>query len=136
MVLIDAQSAARFGGRCSPTSPETRRVLRAGVDGTRRLARLLAGPLGSIQNLPRGDKQAYNAYAVTSRSAQTVLDEVMGMSEGAAQARAVTTLGALPLIVLSRGKDMDAESAPRRLATSSYRRSASTSSQKTAAIAS
>ena len=35
----------------------------------------------------------------------------MGMSEGGAQARAVTTLGALPLIVLSRGKDMDAESA-------------------------
>ena len=33
------------------------------------------------------------------------------MSEGGAQARAVTTLGALPLIVLSRGKDLDADSA-------------------------
>ena len=33
----------------------------------------------------------------------------MGMSEGGAQARAVTTLGALPLIVLSRGKDQDAD---------------------------
>ena len=31
------------------------------------------------------------------------------MSEGGAQARLVTTLGALPLIVLSRGKDQDAD---------------------------
>jgi pimeloyl-ACP methyl ester carboxylesterase len=31
------------------------------------------------------------------------------MSEGGAQARAVTTLGTLPLIVLSRGKDQDAD---------------------------
>jgi pimeloyl-ACP methyl ester carboxylesterase len=75
------------------------------------LARALAGPLGSIQNLPDGDKQAYTAYAVTSRTAQALTDEFIGMSEGGAQARAVTTLGALPLIVLSRGKDMDAESA-------------------------
>jgi len=73
--------------------------------------RLLAGPLGSIQNLPEGDKQAYTASAVTTRSTQTLLDEGMGISEGGAQARAVTTLGALPLIVLSRGKDMDADSA-------------------------
>ena len=33
----------------------------------------------------------------------------MGMSEGGAQAKAVTSLGALPLIVLSRGKDQDAK---------------------------
>jgi pimeloyl-ACP methyl ester carboxylesterase len=75
------------------------------------LARLLAGPLGSYENLPEGDKQAYTAYAVTSRGAQTLTDELTGMSEGAAQARAVTTLGAMPLIVLSRGKDMDGDSA-------------------------
>ncbi len=43
------------------------------------------------------------------RSAQTYLNETMGMSAGGAQARAVTTLGALPLIVLSRGKDIDEE---------------------------
>jgi pimeloyl-ACP methyl ester carboxylesterase len=73
--------------------------------------RLLAGPLGAIQDLPEGDKQAYTANAVTPRGVQTYLDEGMGISEVGAQARAVTTLGALPLIVLSRGKDMDAESA-------------------------
>jgi pimeloyl-ACP methyl ester carboxylesterase len=70
--------------------------------------RLLADPLGSVQNLPPGDKQAYTASAVTPRFAQTFLDEGMGMPEGGAQARAVTMLGALPLIVLSRGKDQDA----------------------------
>ena len=73
--------------------------------------RLLAEPLGSVEDLPAKDKQAYTANAVTPRSVQTFLNEGMGMSEGGAQARAVTTLGALPLIVLSRGKDMDADSA-------------------------
>jgi len=75
------------------------------------LVRLLAVPLGSVQDLPPNDKQAYTSTAVTPRFAQTFLDEGMGMSEGAAQARAVTTLGELPLIVLSRGKDMDPDSA-------------------------
>ena len=69
--------------------------------------RLLAGPLGSFENLPPGDKEAYAAFAVAPRSVQTFLDEGMWMSEGGAQAKAVTTLGALPLIVLSRGKDLD-----------------------------
>ena len=73
------------------------------------LVRLLAEPLGSVENLPDGDKQAYTAFAVAPRSVQTFTDEGMGMSEGGAQARAVTSLGALPLIVLSRGKDQDAK---------------------------
>ena len=73
------------------------------------LVRLLAVPLGSVQNLPEGDKQAYTAYAVAPRSVQAFANEGKGMSEGGAQARAVTTLGALPLIVLSRGKDQDAK---------------------------
>jgi pimeloyl-ACP methyl ester carboxylesterase len=73
------------------------------------LTRLLSGPLGSVENLPDGDKQAYAAYAVAARSVQTFIDEGQGMSEGGAQARAVTSLGDLPLIVLSRGKDLDAK---------------------------
>jgi pimeloyl-ACP methyl ester carboxylesterase len=73
------------------------------------LVRLLAGPLGAIQNLPPAEKQAYYASAVTPLYAQTFVDEGRGMSEGGAQARDVTTLGALPVIVLSRGKDQDAK---------------------------
>ena len=75
------------------------------------IVRLLAGPLGAIEDLPDKDKYAYAANAVSTRSVQTFWDEGEGMSEGVAQARAVTTLGELPLIVLSRGKAMDAESA-------------------------
>src|SRR5512145_2203434 len=73
------------------------------------LVRLLADPLGAVENLPEGDKQAYTAFAVAPRSVQTFADEGMGMSEGGARARAVNSLGALPLIVLSRGKDQDAK---------------------------
>lgn len=75
------------------------------------IIRLLKVPLGSIEDLPKGDKEAYTATAVAPRSVQTFIDELMGISEGVSQARAVTTLGSLPLIVLSRGKDMDSESA-------------------------
>jgi pimeloyl-ACP methyl ester carboxylesterase len=73
------------------------------------LVRLLADPLGFIRNLPPEEKQSYQPYAVAPRSVQTVVDEFMGMAEGGMQARAVTTLGALPVIVLSRGKDQDAK---------------------------
>jgi pimeloyl-ACP methyl ester carboxylesterase len=73
------------------------------------LVRLLGGPLGSVENLPDRDKQAYTAFAVAPRGVQTFIDELKGMSEGGAQARAVTSLGSLPIIVLSRGKDQDAK---------------------------
>jgi pimeloyl-ACP methyl ester carboxylesterase len=75
------------------------------------IVRLLAGPLGAIEDLPDKDKQAYTANSVSPRSVQTFWDEAQGMSEGVAQARAVSTLGELPIIVLSRGKGMDDESA-------------------------
>ena len=71
--------------------------------------RLMGGSLDSIKNLPPEEKQAYKALTVTPLSVQTFLDEGRGMSEGGAQARLVTTLGTLPLIVLSRGKDQDAD---------------------------
>lgn len=74
------------------------------------IVRLLAGPLGAIEDLPEKDKQANTANSVNPRSVQTFWDEAKGMSEGVAQARSVTTLGELPLIVLSRGKGMDADS--------------------------
>jgi pimeloyl-ACP methyl ester carboxylesterase len=72
---------------------------------------MLAEPLGSVQNLPAFEKQAYKASTVAPRSVQTMWDETIGMSEGGSQARSVTTLGALPIILLSRGQDMDEESA-------------------------
>ena len=111
LVLIDPQNLSASDAATPKPAPKPGKTSMLALMARIGVARLLAGPLGSIQNLPEGDKQAYAATAVTPRSAQTLLDEGMGMSEGGAQARAVTTLGALPLIVLSRGKDMDADSA-------------------------
>ncbi len=111
LVLIDPQNLSTSNAATTNRAPKPGGTSIASLMAHFGIARLLAGPLGSIQELPQGDKQAYTAYAVAPRSVQTFLDEGRGMSEGGAQARAVTTLGALPLIVLSRGKDMDAESA-------------------------
>lgn len=52
---------------------------------------------------------AYAAFSVTPRSVQTALDEGMGMSESFARTGAITSLGAVPLIVLSRGLDREAD---------------------------
>lgn len=108
LVLVDAQALPTSDIASAKPAPKpggnTLAMLLARIG----LMRLLAGPLGSIQELPEGVKQAYTASVVTPRSVGTFLDEAMGMSEGGAQAKAVTTLRALPLTVLSRGKDQDA----------------------------
>jgi pimeloyl-ACP methyl ester carboxylesterase len=108
LVLIDAQKlpapdaatpqpAPKPGGNSLPAL-----LARVG------LVRLLVDPLGSIRNLPPEEKQTYQPYAVAPRSVQTVVDEFIGMAEGGMQARAVTTLGDLPLIVLTARLDNDA----------------------------
>jgi pimeloyl-ACP methyl ester carboxylesterase len=109
LVLVDAQKlpasdAASFNPAPKPgVNPLPSWIARIG------LVRLLGGPLGSIKDLPEQEKQAYKAYSVAPRSVQTFIDEGMGMSEGGAQARAVTTLGATPLIVLSAVLDDTAD---------------------------
>jgi pimeloyl-ACP methyl ester carboxylesterase len=108
LVLVDAQALPAVGAAAPKPAPKPGQTSLPVLLARLGVMRVLAGPLGSIQNLPAWDKQAYKAYSVTPRSTQTLLDEGRGMSEGGAQARAVTTLGALPLIVLSRGKDQDA----------------------------
>jgi pimeloyl-ACP methyl ester carboxylesterase len=71
------------------------------------LLRLIAGPLGISSGLSPEVAGAYAAYSVTPRSLQTTLDEGRAIPESLAQAGAVTSLGAVPLIVLSRGQDQD-----------------------------
>ena len=109
LVLIDSQDLPASTGAAPAPAPKPGVNSLPSLLARIGLVRLLANPLGSVRNLPEGDKQAYTANAVTPRGAQTFANEGMGMSEGGAQARAVTTLGALPLIVLSRGKDLDAK---------------------------
>lgn len=107
LVLIDAQALPT--SNVTDPAPKPGKTSLPSLMARIGVVRLLAGPLGSIKNLPPKEKQAYKAYSVAPRSVQTFIDEGKGMSEGGAQARAVTTLGALPLIVLTRGKDLDAK---------------------------
>lgn len=64
------------------------------------LVRLLTGP---VAGLALNDAKAYTAYSVTVRALQAAIDEGQGMQQSLAQAHRITTLGDLPLIVLSRG---------------------------------
>jgi len=109
LVLVDAQDMPTSNVATYQPAPKPGGTPLPALLARIGLVRLLGGPLGSVENLPDGDKQAYTAFAVAPRGVQTFTDEGMGMSEGGAQARAVTSLGGLPLIVLSRGKDLDAK---------------------------
>lgn len=111
LVLVDPQNLSDADVSTPNPAPKPGANLLPTLLARIGVVRLLAVPLGSVEDLPANDKPAYTSTAVTPHSVQTFVDEGMGMSEGAAQARAVTTLGALPLIVLSRGKDMDPDSA-------------------------
>jgi pimeloyl-ACP methyl ester carboxylesterase len=73
------------------------------------LLRLLAGPLDLKGGTGPEIANAYVAHSVTPLSAQTGMDEFLGMSQGAAEAGAITNLGELPLIVLSRAPNRDLE---------------------------
>jgi pimeloyl-ACP methyl ester carboxylesterase len=108
LVLVDSQALPAANAASSP-APKPGGTSLPSLMARIGLMRLLAGPLGAIQDLPPEAKQAYTAYSVTPRSIQTQWDEFMGMSEGGAQARAVTTLDALPLIVLSARLDDTAD---------------------------
>jgi len=111
LVLVDAQDlpTANVANYQPAPKPGGTSASLASLLARIGLVRLLADPLGSVENLPEGDKQAYTALAVAPRSVQTFADEGMGMSEGGARARAVNSLGALPLTVLTAGKDLDAK---------------------------
>ena len=71
------------------------------------LVRLFAGPLGLKEGFSPEVQQAYTAFSVTPRSFQAQMDEGTGMPESFIQAGAVKTFGDVPLIVLSRGLDLE-----------------------------
>jgi pimeloyl-ACP methyl ester carboxylesterase len=67
------------------------------------LLRLFAGPLDLAAGLSPEVADPYTAISVTPRPQLATLDEFLGTAESLAQAAAVTSLGDMPLIVLSRG---------------------------------
>ena len=66
------------------------------------LVRLLAGSL-IPQNLPPDAQPAYTAFSVISRSVQAYVNEGASIQASLAQADAIKTFGAVPLIVLTAG---------------------------------
>jgi pimeloyl-ACP methyl ester carboxylesterase len=64
------------------------------------LVRFVTSP---VAGLSPDNANAYTAHSVTVRALQAAIDEGQGMQASLAQARRVTTLGSVPLIVLSRG---------------------------------
>jgi len=90
LVLVDAQDLPAANAVAFTPAPQPSGTSFASMLARIGLVRLLSGPLGSVEDLPDGGKQAYTALAVAPRSVQTFMDEGMGMSEGGARARAVT----------------------------------------------
>jgi len=104
VVLIDSTSPSEDAqvptGEAPGLSPESiiPALARVGV------FRLLAGLPGTSPPLPPEAERAHLAWSVRPRDFQTFLDEARGIPEGAVRVRAVTSLGDIPLIVLSRGR--------------------------------
>jgi pimeloyl-ACP methyl ester carboxylesterase len=109
LVLVDAQKMPAEDAAPPAPAPVPGRFSLPSLLARTGLVRLLAGPLGLDQDMPETYQDAYLAYTVAPRSVQAVVDETLGMAEGGWQARAVTTLGDLPIIVLSRGQDQSAD---------------------------
>jgi pimeloyl-ACP methyl ester carboxylesterase len=79
----------------------------AEVSGSEPQKRLFAGPPELAPGVSPQVQHASTAFSVTPRSIQTTLDEGTGMPQSLIQAGAVKTFGDIPLIVLSRGLDLD-----------------------------
>jgi pimeloyl-ACP methyl ester carboxylesterase len=107
VVLIDSTSPGPGAQPEAPTSTGWLSI--ATLPARVGLPRLLAGPLDLKAGMAPDTANAYVANTVTQRSAQAGLDEFLGLSQGAADAGAVRSLGALPLIVLSKApaRDLD-----------------------------
>ncbi len=110
VVLIDSMSPEQAKGPSaaagSQTGPQPRTPSLPALLARIGLVRLLTGP-SSGQDLELEARQAYSAFAVTPRAVQAWADEGRGIPASLAQADAVKSFGSLPLIVLSRGLDLE-----------------------------
>jgi hypothetical protein len=121
VVLIESMSPGQATSSAPTTpSPTERQVGRdwfLTLPARIGLLRLVSGPLNLTSGLSPEVADAYAAFSVTPRHVQTTLDEGTGMPESFAQAGTVTSLGAVPLMVLSRGRPEGQEQEWQRLQT-------------------
>jgi pimeloyl-ACP methyl ester carboxylesterase len=121
VVLIESMHPGRAKPADPATSPPTAasagEVWITTLPARIGVLRLLAWPLDLKSGLSPEVADAYVAFSVTPRSVQTQLVEGQGMPESLAQAGAVDSFGAVPLIVLSRGLPEGGEQEWQRLQT-------------------
>jgi pimeloyl-ACP methyl ester carboxylesterase len=104
VVLIDTMRAEPAGPGTPPQTEQQPALVWLAVTPARiGLLRLITGPFGPRTGLSAELANAYTAFSVTSRSSEAFLNEGMGMGESVAQAGKITSLGAVPLTVLSAG---------------------------------
>jgi pimeloyl-ACP methyl ester carboxylesterase len=105
VILIDSVTPSPAAQADAPTSTGWSSI--ATLPARVGLLRLLAGPLDLKAGMAPEIANAYVAKSVTPRATQAGLDEFLGLSQGAADAAAVTSFGELPLLVLSRAPNRD-----------------------------
>jgi pimeloyl-ACP methyl ester carboxylesterase len=109
VVLIDsmAPDLPSMAVEGKKSLPDTRTFSWFTIPARLGLVRLLAGPLGLTQGIPAEIQAAYLAAIVKPRHAQTIAQEGAGMPASLTQASEVTSFGDLPLVVLSRGLNLE-----------------------------
>lgn len=106
VVLVDSMSPGQIKPSSAPpggrSDPQARAFVPATLLARVGLVRLLAKPLGLVPDLPPRAEQEVVASMSGATYLQTVLgDESQGLPDSLKQAQAVTSLGRLPLIVLT-----------------------------------
>src|SRR6185295_17652190 len=86
-----------------PTDPQSTSRWLSTLPARIGLLRLIEGPFRLNPSWSLGAADAYTAFSVTPRSLRAWLDEGQGVAESLRLAHSIQSLGAIPLIVLSRG---------------------------------
>ncbi len=107
VVFIDSMSPQQGGASMTVGAAQAQGINLLSVAARLGVVRVLSGPLGFSEGLPPQDAGAYTALSVTPRFFQTMADETAGIPGSLAQASEVTTLGNLPLTVLTRGLNQE-----------------------------
>lgn len=105
VVLIDSMSPGKTTQTTTANGQNPARSIVASLPALLAqigLVRLLAGAF-ITQDLPPETQPAYTAFSVTPKSIQAWADEGASMPESLAQAAAIKSFGALPLLVLTAG---------------------------------
>ena len=107
LVFVDSMSPDNTRSSTPTAAPQPQGFNFLSTAARLGLVRFLAGPLRLSAGIPPQDAGAYTALVVTPRYFQTTADEAAGIPASLNQAGEVTTLGDLPLTVLSRGQNLD-----------------------------